>query len=306
MYSPRFMRVYITEKCNADCYNCFNKDFRKDREMSYPFFKELCTYLSTNGIKTLKILGGEPTLHSKWEDIIKCSQEHFESIIIFSNGILMNKLGRISLRDTDALVLNFSFYKDWNIQEIPNTKCTFSIKVDTSSSIESQKNYLKCLINQGKQFSLNLSLDCTENIFESDIQKYLNIINDWLIFSKDYNITINLDHGIPKCLLRNKNLSVDSRYFLSNKGICSLDNGGLITADGLLYFCPNYMDYSIPILDEKGNFLSWGVFRDSMNKIYLSKCLKALSNKCKTCEDFNNSCNGNCWASQRFNSSIRL
>lgn len=300
MYSPKFMRVYITEQCNAHCYNCFNKHFRRNLEMPYFLFEDICKYLSTNGIKILKILGGEPTLHSQWEKVIDCSQKYFESISIFSNGILMDKLKSIKLRSSDNLILNFSFYKNWDIESLANLKCIFSIKIEPHLDIESQKDYLKELSNKGGCFSLNLSLDCTENIFKSNIQEYIDKTEEWINFAKENNIKIVLDHGIPKCLLDNKDLSIDSRYFFSNKGMCSLDNGGLISSDGGVHFCPNYMDSSFYIQDKKGDFIPWSVFKDNLNKIYILKCMEAYRRICKGCKDFNNSCNGNCWASQKF------
>ena len=49
-------RVLITEKCNANCPNCFNANYRIENEMSVEKFERLSKYLSEHGIKTLKII----------------------------------------------------------------------------------------------------------------------------------------------------------------------------------------------------------------------------------------------------------
>ena len=43
------IRVYITERCNANCPNCFNANNRMNKEMSLSDFTDLCKYLKKNG-----------------------------------------------------------------------------------------------------------------------------------------------------------------------------------------------------------------------------------------------------------------
>lgn len=76
-------RVYVTEKCNANCPSCFNAKSRTSKEMSLEEFEKLCEYLSSNGIKHLKIMGGEPTVHKDFEELVKISQKYFREITIF-------------------------------------------------------------------------------------------------------------------------------------------------------------------------------------------------------------------------------
>ena len=57
------IRIYLTESCNANCNHCFNKGIREDRHMDTAKAEMLFNYFASNGIKNLKIMGGEPTVH---------------------------------------------------------------------------------------------------------------------------------------------------------------------------------------------------------------------------------------------------
>ena len=109
----RSIRVYITEKCNADCPTCFNKDERSSASMSFEMFRQICDLFSENGIGHIKIMGGEPTLHPEFKDFVAYSQTKFAHIHLFTNGVT-NKLQQLNLREGDSIVYNFRFADSLN------------------------------------------------------------------------------------------------------------------------------------------------------------------------------------------------
>ena len=101
-------RVLITEKCNANCQTCFNKNIRCGNEMSLENFCLVCDYLADQGgVKKLKIMGGEPTVHLYFAECVKYAQEKFESVHIFTNAI-NNRIESIKLRKRDSIIYNVS------------------------------------------------------------------------------------------------------------------------------------------------------------------------------------------------------
>ena len=90
MSSPN---VLITNYCNQNCPFCFASremnDITLNKEMKMEDFKRIVTRLSQNkDSKTLKFLGGEPTLHSKLFEMIDLSIQKNFAIQLFTNGII--------------------------------------------------------------------------------------------------------------------------------------------------------------------------------------------------------------------------
>ena len=70
------MRILVTENCNAKCSHCFNAAYRSNKEIDLTTYSRLCDFLASNKIQRVKIMGGEPTVHSSFEEIIAISQAH--------------------------------------------------------------------------------------------------------------------------------------------------------------------------------------------------------------------------------------
>ncbi len=85
--------LYITNFCNQNCPFCFARKEMDNpaitREMPYAEFKKLAIRLKNQtGIQVIKLLGGEPTLHSRFRDIMRFSLAHFDRVQIFTNAII--------------------------------------------------------------------------------------------------------------------------------------------------------------------------------------------------------------------------
>lgn len=86
--------ILLTNICNQNCKYCFAKGEMKKlklKEMTLVNYIELTTLLKKQGINTIRIMGGEPTLHSNFIEIIQISLENFEKILIFTNGLIPKK-----------------------------------------------------------------------------------------------------------------------------------------------------------------------------------------------------------------------
>lgn len=86
----QYVRVILTEKCNLKCFFC-HKEGMDNKEKSVLSKKELMKCLQVlydTGIRKFKFMGGEPTLFSGLEDIIKRLKEIDRNLDIsmISNG----------------------------------------------------------------------------------------------------------------------------------------------------------------------------------------------------------------------------
>jgi len=60
--------------------------------MAIEQYSELLAYLERNNIKVVRLLGGEPTIHPKFKEIIKLTTERNLAIELFTNGIFPKKM----------------------------------------------------------------------------------------------------------------------------------------------------------------------------------------------------------------------
>ncbi|RCG19100.1 radical SAM protein [Sphaerisporangium album] len=85
----RNVYLYITEACQLRCGSCYMGD-RLERALKMPFEQIRATLIAWRqmGGSKLTILGGEPTLHPRYEDTIRLAgQIGYEQVITTSNGL---------------------------------------------------------------------------------------------------------------------------------------------------------------------------------------------------------------------------
>ncbi len=92
------MNINITTYCNLKCPYCFAVDLwkasgnkREDKEISIKHLKILIDFMKRSRLHTIHMLGGEPTLHPKFEEIYDIVTRSGFQITIFSNGIISDE-----------------------------------------------------------------------------------------------------------------------------------------------------------------------------------------------------------------------
>lgn len=282
------IRVYVTERCNANCSNCFNANNRMNKEMSLSDFSDLCKYLQKNGYNHLKIMGGEPTLHEQFPEIIHVAQENFTTISIFTNGLL-DSVKKIKLRKSDSIIYNFNFNKSLSLEKmffsIGGTRA-FEIQVNPKTNEEILVSRILEL-TKGFDVRLSLTLDCTANIFieKSSVIPKLRYIEAKLF---ENNKSFSYDHKIPLCYLYKTGLH------FSNNHKCTTKDAGLIGADLSFRFCNQHSGILINLKD--GNdFLPWSIIDNYIKKSFYEIQQKALDKYCLNCIFYDSKCNGGCW-----------
>lgn len=82
--------VALNTVCNRSCSYCFAVDAgnHKPNEMSLEEFASALQLLKRSGMKEVRLLGGEPTLHSKFSEIIARVMVEGMNALVFSGGII--------------------------------------------------------------------------------------------------------------------------------------------------------------------------------------------------------------------------
>ena len=172
-------RVYITENCNADCKSCFNRNSRTNAIMSVTDFEELCQWFKSEEDpvtdKSIRLMGGEPTTHPDFLKIYEIAQNHFESVSLFTNGLLPDILNKINPREEDSIIYNSNFIKVFKKEMFlldKSGKRTLETQVRWNTDekallaeFERINNFWNSKTNCN--FSINFTLDCTANIFKT-------------------------------------------------------------------------------------------------------------------------------------------
>ncbi len=110
----------ITDFCNMKCKYCFAAEHMSQphsgdasRYISLDTFERHLDFLDRSEIDQIRLIGGEPTLHPKFSQLIDLSQSRRKKIIVFSNGIMPEKALR-------------------RLEQLPVESCTVLINMSAS------------------------------------------------------------------------------------------------------------------------------------------------------------------------------
>jgi radical SAM protein with 4Fe4S-binding SPASM domain len=83
---PDYIQFYPTVRCNQSCDFCFNRSLPFVPDMSLQDCRALFDRLNVVGVRTIDIMGGEPTLHPHLIDIVYAASQRGLGVNISSNG----------------------------------------------------------------------------------------------------------------------------------------------------------------------------------------------------------------------------
>jgi len=84
--------ICITSICNRGCSYCFAQgNSSKPDYMSLNLFQRSLSFIKRSNIDKVRLLGGEPTLHPQFGEILRLSRETGKSILLFTNGLIHEK-----------------------------------------------------------------------------------------------------------------------------------------------------------------------------------------------------------------------
>jgi MoaA/NifB/PqqE/SkfB family radical SAM enzyme len=194
--------LILTHLCNQKCSFCFT-DFISCRTsqqlVDLASFKKMLNLLRISNFPQIRLLGGEPTLHPQFPQILEIASKEEKPIVIFSNGIMTDQaLQSIkSIGTADLIVLlNINVYF-------------------MNLSIPSFTNQIRnVLIQLGEKCQLGYTIQNAEIPFSS----MQNLI-------KEFNLSKSIRFGLAQPTGRNNQFLSPRHYpFIGKKMIDAMEN----------------------------------------------------------------------------------
>jgi len=180
--------ICITSVCNRQCSYCFaHEPNTPPAFMKLDDFKRSIAFLDRSFVDQVRILGGEPTLHPDFKEIIKLARNTSKKILLFTNGLISD----------EAIELLMGFAPE-NLTAIVNVT---PLDVNREDALSKQRQVVKRL---GPRAALSF------NIYKPDIS--FEILID-LIENCDTQRMIRLGLALP--CLDGKNESLPPRQYPS-------------------------------------------------------------------------------------------
>lgn len=86
--------LIISNACSLHCSYCFARDYLEASKvqptpfLSIEAYKERLDFLARSEINEARLIGGEPTLHPQFAELLQYADERFPKIVVFSNGLI--------------------------------------------------------------------------------------------------------------------------------------------------------------------------------------------------------------------------
>lgn len=215
------MNIALTYFCNQRCSFCFGMDAMsisrnsiEAREMTLGNLNKVMDFMKRSGVTVFQMIGGEPTLHSRFEEFYDIISNNGFSVIIFSNGVInkervdflnkKNNLNNILLNIREPKEYS---PKDWEKIEYAlsrlNNKITLSFRV---YQMDFNPHFLFDLTDKYKLIRLiNWAISCPSLVRNNDYipleehEKVIERMVKFSIISKKRKINWFTDAGFIYC-----------------------------------------------------------------------------------------------------------
>lgn len=102
----------ISAVCNQDCPYCFAREPWKEAGappfISPEAFEQQLDFLDRSGIDQVRLLGGEPTLHPRFSELVERVRRRGKKLLVFTNGLMppnaLDCLAALPVQDCTVLV----------------------------------------------------------------------------------------------------------------------------------------------------------------------------------------------------------
>lgn len=281
--------IQITRRCNNNCIICSNPFI--DKELSFSSIKEYIEEYKKRGINNIILTGGEPTLHTDINQIIKFLNNKNFNFTLITNGIkISDKKICKEMKESGLKKINISFYS--HNEDI-------SKKLNSKNNMSYVLKAIENCIEEGIQITINLvitnlnynHLKETVLFLEKrfpQIENYSINFVDVIGRAKDHLETVP---AYSKAELGMHNLfdylkKKDKEFRVERVPLCYMNGFEEFSTEAIENI--NKKGYDITFLKEKGECFGRGINKPaSKRKDYVK------SEKCKYC-DLESFCPGVC------------
>ncbi len=215
------MNIALTYSCNQNCDFCFardavsiNKNSPEAGEITIDNLYKVISFMKTSKVSVFNMIGGEPTLHSRFEEIYDIVSDNGFSIVIFSNGLIdKDRADFLSQRDNlECILLNIRergeyLRKEWKKINYTlfrlNNKITLSFRIYRANF---DPTFLFDLIDKYRLLRLiNWAIACPSLVEKNKyipLEDHKKVVKKMVIFSRESkrrNIRWYSDSGFLFC-----------------------------------------------------------------------------------------------------------
>lgn len=110
--SPSMFFLDLTEKCNLKCWFCYNNVYpQRKKHASFEDIKAILSSMIASGCKEVIYLGGEPTIHPSFFEILQFANEiGYEQQCFITNGQIMDSDFVKRLKDIPNIFVGISLH----------------------------------------------------------------------------------------------------------------------------------------------------------------------------------------------------
>jgi len=302
------LNLFLTYKCSLKCDYCFATGLANEfpEVLSKDNFSRLRKWLNNNGIMSLALLGGEPTLHPHMEQFLYQLQENGIMVAIFTNG-LFNEGVRESLTSNVAnFVINYNDPSTYRESEWKLLHNNLNCLKENGCRVSFSKNFAKkslrydYLLEACREYRIKkVRYDITRpnpNKYNDhyDLNDTKEVLNKVVSFVRECDaggIQTGLDCCIPLCYFEDEDRDFLKKVSLKFSGIChpSID----IHPDLSASYCLPMRHVTIEdVTKYAGERAILQYFSESVRNIRFSN----PSSACKECCDYKTRCQGGCLA----------
>lgn len=278
--------------------------------------RELLDWFKKQDINSFGILGGEPTLHPDFNNLIGILSEYEMSVIFPTNGIFENKKREAFLMNVIRMVVvhvnSVDFYKNDQYQTlIDNVKFLSDIEnisVEARFVIENDDIPVQQLLD----FSKNTGVETIKFVFAKpeahkknsflslqEVKNLLPIVKEAVVRLRDNGLRSEIVGLLPFCVIS----GYEDVYFIKNTQkeralMCAenisqdFDTSIVINPDLTANVCS-----VLPITTMNRRVTEYGNLdevKDDFEKRFIRIKEKPLFDECHECSDFGVTCQGGC------------
>ena len=298
----------ITNVCNKQCVYCFANDAKDEYGKSYmsdEVYEKALDYLNRSGIKQVRLLGGEPTLHHNFINFVqKALKRNFE-IMLFTNGLISNKvldfLADIPENNL-SILLNTIHPNENNLQGMKHQQKVMAVLGKTIIagvniySAAQELNYLLEYVNKynlRKEIRIGISHSVlSQNNVYLHPKEYHRIgynIAMFKIEAKKIGVTLGFDCGFVPCMFPKEYYDLLSEELKKAGTACHpiID----MLSDGTFISCYPLNNFKKIKFDDK---IHAEDLMQSFDKALLPYKNVGIYPHCTSCNLFKHRCNGGC------------
>lgn len=318
--------MVITYHCNSHCAWCYAKKniALKDSHIPLHRAKRIIDLLAAIGIDEINLIGGEPTLHPHFFEIIEYCNELDTVVSITTNGrklsnsTFFNRLTRLNMGE---IVISIESHDPHVHDRITNAKGSFNqaltalkncmdgglrYKVDTVVSQSNRDHIMESIMFFNDMGAERMDLDmCNPPLYGPcgeilSPQENVKIFSDVVEQSRDFDIVLGFDNIGPFCLYTDETIDLLRRTCSFSGNSCDIIAPHIIVDyKGDLLPCCQFVDMPFGTLLINGELIAtpekfFTVWESERAKAFRKHIFRYPSEKCMTCSNWEECIGGGC------------